>query len=173
MENCEHCGQPFKTAQGLSGHYRMKHNTSTDQYRAEYRPTNERELLQNVQEQLGRLEELEQASALIDKLKAAAIEEVHKHGMSDPECPGCIEVVRQTLNTVEQKARDEIAAFYEEIPGVTQLRETWERLKAEGKDTEQELITITGLRDRETAEDAIRAAIRKASEEDDLITIIG
>jgi len=169
MHYCENCEQSFKTAQGLSGHQRMKHSTSTGEYRAENRPSNEKELLQDIQEQLGRLEELERASTLIDQVKSAAIDEVHKHGMSDPECPGCLEVVRQSLNAVERNAR---AAFYEEIPGVTQLRETWERLKAEGKDTEQQLITITGLRDGETAEDVIRAAVRKASEEDDMITII-
>jgi len=172
MHYCKNCEQSFKTAQGLSGHQRMKHSTSTGEYRAEFRPSNEQALLVDIQEQLGRLEELERASTLIDQVKAAAIDEVHKHGMSDPECPGCMEVVRRSLNTVEQNARDEMAAFYEEIPGVTQLRETWERLKAEGKDTEQQLITVTGLRDGETAEDVIRAAVRKASEEDDMITII-
>jgi len=172
MHYCENCQQAFKTAQGLSGHQRMKHNASTDEYRAEFRPSNEQALLVDIQEQLGRLEELERASTLIDQVKAAAIDEVHKHGMSDPECPGCIEVVRKTLNAVEQKARDETTAYYEAIPGVTQLRETWQRLQAEGEDTEQQLITITGLRDGETAEDVIRAAVRKASEQDDMITII-
>ena len=84
-------------------------------------------------------------------MKAAAIEEAHNHGMSDPECAGCIEVVRESLNTVEQKARDETAAYYERIPGVTKLRELWEdqqkvrkQLKAEGKDPQQDFITITG-----------------------------
>jgi len=165
MHYCENCEQSFKTAQGLSGHHRMKHSANSGQNSPENRPSNEQALLQDIQEQLGRLEELERASTLIDQVKAAAIDEVHKHGMSDPECPGCLEVVRKSLNAVEQNARDETTAYYEAIPGV-------KRLKAEGKDTEQQLITITGLRDGETAEDVIRAAVRKASEEDDMITII-
>ena len=125
MEYCEHCEQTFKTVQGLSGHHRMKHNASTAQYKAEYRPNNERELLQRMQTQLDRLEELELTSSLINQMRAAAIE-VHSHGMSDPECPGCIELVRETLNTAAGKAKAETIAYYEEIPGVKNLREAWE-----------------------------------------------
>jgi len=185
MATCDICGNEFKNNSGLSGHKQLAHRfESADGSALERSPERfvkrsdqrlvqqfEERLLEQIQLQLDRLEELERASTLIDQVKAAAIEEVHKHGMSDPECPGCLEVVRKSLNAVEQKARDETTAYYEAIPGVTQLRETWQRLKAEGKDPE-ELITITGLRDGETAEDVIRRAVRKASEEDDMITII-
>ena len=59
-------------------------------------------------------------------MKAAAIEEAHNHGMSDPECPGCIEVVSETLRAVEQKGIDKTVTYYEGIPGVPKLREIWE-----------------------------------------------
>ncbi len=152
MEYCEHCERSFKTVQGLLGHYRMKHTASTaqnraedrpsnGQHRAEDRPGNERELLQDVREQLARLEELERASSLIDKVKVAAIED-HKHGMSDPECPRCIEVVRESLIAVEQKGVDKTVAYYDNIPGVKLLRETWEELEAERQAPEERMITI-------------------------------
>ncbi len=87
-------------------------------------------------------EELERASSLIDQVKAAAIEN-HSHGMSDPECPGCIQVVRETLNAAEQKGVDKTVAYYHNIPGVKSLWETWEQVKAEHQDEEEGMITIT------------------------------
>ena len=122
-----------------------------------------------------RLEDLEQASSLIDRVKAAAIED-HSHGMSDPECPGCIEAVRQSLNIAEQNGRDEMAAYYEDIPGVTQLRETWEQLQAKG-DPETNMITITDMADgdkpEELAHRAVREALGKDPAEENMITING
>ena len=90
------------------------------------------------------MEELERASSLIDQVKAAAIEE-HKHGMSDPNCPGCNAEVQKSLDA----AQLEIVNYYAGIPGVKKLQEIWEEqqayrreLKARGEDPNQELVTI-------------------------------
>ena len=75
----------------------------------------------------------------------AALAQEHKHGMSDPECPGCSAVVEESLDG----ARKEIVTYYAGIPGVTKLTEIWEEqqayrreLKARGEDPNQELVTI-------------------------------
>ena len=84
------------------------------------------------------MEELERASSLIDRVKA----EYHTHGMSDPECPGCIGLVHQSLVDAEQKGRDEMAAYYDSVPGVKNAREIWERTEVEEKNPTEELIIL-------------------------------
>jgi len=186
MHYCEHCDRPFKSVQGLLGHNRFKHNANNGQHSSDYRPNNEPELLEQLQWQLNRLEELEGASSIIDQLKAAAIEE-HKHGMSDPECPGCITIVRNSLADAEQKGVDRTVAFYEAIPGIKNLREHWQEKKRIDPDGDQNwtpdviaavargeglititgggvdedrLITITGIRDEAELAQAIIRAVR-------------
>jgi len=151
MATCDICGNEFRNNSGLSGHKQLAHR-SESAYSSAAERSGERlskrseqfqeRLLEQIREQLERLEELERASSLIDKVKAAAIEN-HKHGMSDPECPGCIDVVRQSLASAEQKGVDKTVAYYDNIPGVKGLRETWEELKAERQDPEENMITIT------------------------------
>ena len=65
----------------------------------------------------------------LEELRVAAIEE-HNHGMADPKCPTCIEVVRQSL----ENARAEVATYYENIPGVTNLREYYLKTLAHEQD---------------------------------------
>ena len=92
--------------------------------------------------------------------------------MSDPECPDCIAVVHQSLTVAEKS----MSAYYEGIPGVTHLRETWERLqKAAADQPEQDLITVTGMSDGDTLEELARRAVREAlgkdPAEENMITI--
>lgn len=140
MEYCEQCERSFKSVQGLLGHNRMKHNGSTPEDSVENRPSNEPQLLEQIQWQLERIEELEKVSSLVDQMKAAAIED-HKHGMSDPECPGCITIVRESLNAAEQKGVARMVAYYEAIPRVTAQRVQWEEIKAHiSSDEEREQL---------------------------------
>ena len=84
-----------------------------------------------------------------------------------------LEVVHQSLSAAEKT----ISAYYEGIPGVTHLRETWEHLKAEGKDPEEGLITITDMADGDKPEELARRAVREAlgkdPAEENMITING
>lgn len=149
MEYCEYCERTFKTVQGLAGHHRMKHDASNGQYRAEYRPSAEQRqerLLEQFEERLleeiqPQLERIERAALLIEQVKRIAVED-HRHGMSDPECPGCIELVSETLRAAEQKGVDKTVAYYEGIPGVTKLREMQEHNKANGKGPEQGITIV-------------------------------
>jgi len=157
MATCDICGNEFKNNSGMSGHKQLAHRfESADGSALERSPERftkrsdqlqerlvqqfEERLLEQIQPQL---ERIERAALLIEEVKRVAAED-HRHGMSDPECPGCIEVVTDTLRAAEQKGIDRTVAYYEEIPGVKQLRETWERLQAEAEDTEKDMITITG-----------------------------
>ena len=158
MVICQLCGKAFKTGGGLAGHHQWKHAEQAAQqlqqvvqqpqqvaqYAAQQHPkqvvqlaeedrTKQLEellgsIFERLDEQLGCIIELldERLGPHGERVKLAA----HRHGMSDPECTGCIEVVRQSLNTVEQNIREE----YEATPGVKQLMEIRERIKAEGKD---------------------------------------
>ena len=167
MATCDICGNGFKNNSGLSGHKQLVHRSESGETSALgiassrlLKPSEQRlleqfgeRLLEQIQPQLERIERA--SSLIIDQVKVAAIEEVHKHGMSDPECPGCIEVVRESL----ENERKKVVAYYEAIPGVTQLREIWEEqqafrreLKARGEDPNQELVTIIP-EDEEMAEE--------------------
>jgi len=149
MATCDICGNEFKNNSGLSGHKQLAHRSESgvpsalDRSPERSPKRSEQLLLEQIQWQLERLEELEGASSLIDRMKVLAVEE-HKHGMSDPECPGCILLVSETLRVAEQKGAEEMARRYEAIPGVTKLREIHEQVVAEGKNREEDLITITG-----------------------------
>jgi len=154
MEYCEHCNQPFKTVQGLSGHNRMKHSASNGQNSSEQRPSNgqnsseqlqerlvqefEERLLEEIQPQLERIERA--AFLLIEQVQAAAIE-AHRHGVADPDCPGCIEVVSRSLNDAEQQGVAKTVSYYEEIPGVKEQVELYETVKA---NTAKGLVTVIG-----------------------------
>jgi len=155
MHYCEHCDRSFKSVQGLLGHHRFKHNPNNGQHSSDYRANNEEELLEHIKWQLARLEEIEGASSIIEQLKAAAIEE-HRHGMSDPECPGCITIVRDSLADAEKKGVERTVAEYESIPGIKNLWEAWE---------EANRIDPDG--DHNWTPDVIAAAARR----EDLITI--
>jgi len=149
MATCAICGNEFKNNSGLSGHKQLAHRSESAQASGLERSPErfakpseqlQERLLEQIQEQLERLEALEVASSVIDKMRAAAIES-HKHGMSDPECPGCIDVVGDSLAAAEKKGVDKTVAYYESIPGVKKLKETWESLKAEANPAEN-LINI-------------------------------
>ena len=124
MQYCEYCERAFKTVQGLLGHYRMKHNVSNGQYSAEYRPSTEERAEMGSGERRPS-EERHLLESILDRLdELLAKQAEHHHGMADPHCPGCNEVVRQSL----QKIRDE----YESTPGVKRLVEMREQLMANG-----------------------------------------
>jgi len=131
MATCEVCGNEFKNNSGLSGHKQLMHRSESaetsglDRSEERLSKRSERLLLEQIHWQLERLEEIEGASTIIDQLKAAAIEE-HKHGMSDPQCPGCNTIVRNSLADAEKKGADKIVAYYEAIPGVEHLRKEYE-----------------------------------------------
>jgi len=134
MYACEICDREFKNGAGLAGHNQLKHGSERSgqrlsmsvlersSERSESGEKVQERLLEQIQEQLERLEEKERADSLIDQVRV----EGHHHGMSDPECPGCIEVVSETLRAARQKGIDETVAYYEAIPGVKNLRQAYE-----------------------------------------------
>jgi len=155
MATCDICGNEFRNNSGLSGHKQLAHRSesaySSALERSPERSTKrseqlqerlvqefEERLLEQIQPQLDRIE---QAALLIEQVRSSAIE-AHKHGMSDPHCPGCNEVVRRSLNAAKQEGIDETTKYFEGIPGVKQLVETYERIKANGG-VDPALITIT------------------------------
>ena len=153
MATCDICGNEFKNNSGLSGHKQLAHRlesadgSALDRSGERFLKPSEQRLLNLFEDRLleqiqPELERLERAASVIDQVKAAAIEN-HKHGMSNPECHGCIEVVRRSLASAEQKGVDKTVAYYDNIPGVKGLRETWEQVKEERENSEERMITIT------------------------------
>jgi len=161
MATCDICGNEFRNNSGLSGHKQLAHRLesayssasssalerSTERFAKRSEALEDR-LVQQFEERLmdqiqPQLDRIERAASLIEQVKRTVVEE-HRHGMSDPECAGCIELVSETLRDERQKGIDETVAYYEAIPGVKHLRETYQQLLAAGKDPEEELIHITG-----------------------------
>jgi len=86
-------------------------------------PKERAELLKQIQQALAELneQEREQAALIIEQVQSATIES-HRHGMADPNCPTCNQVVGASL----EKARAEEAAIWEAVPGARELRTMWE-----------------------------------------------
>ena len=87
--------------------------------------------------------------------------ENHKHGMSDPGCPKCLEVVHRSLTEAEQRAAAEANAEWEAVPGATELREMYQEEIANrnGNDPANDMITV--VEDQKAEEDRIKNALHR------------
>ena len=78
--------------------------------------------------------------------QASLAQQSHQHG-GDATCAGCIEYATHAMNTADSRGDSRGAArvtkYFEEIPGVKELRQLYEDAKA-AVESGEETITITG-----------------------------
>lgn len=74
--------------------------------------------------------------------KTQMAQQTHVHG-GDATCAGCIEYATHAMNTAENRGAAQWVKYFEEIPGVKELRQIYEDAKA-AVEAGEEVLTIVG-----------------------------